>query len=147
MLETSYVMVKPWFANNLDVIAMVKERLVQHKLRIVEEGYIKYDAKRAQRHYHEHVGKSFYTNLENYITSDKAYGMKVVGENAIAVIRNLAGATKEPAEGTLRYDVPKYLGVERRITENVVHSSDSENAAMLELSIFEELLNERQATK
>ena len=107
---------------------------------IVLEGYIKYTPLTAKRHYREHVGKDFYPNLERYITSDRAYGMKVIGENAIETIRNLAGATKNPAEGTIRYDIPKFLGVERRTTENVIHSSDSEAAARAELKIFEELL-------
>ena len=142
MRQTSYVMVKPEFANNKTVIAEVIKRLNKAGIKILKQGYIKYDTKRAQRHYHEHVGKGFYAELEEYITSDKAYGMMVEGENAIAVIRELAGATKNPAEGTIRYDIPNMLGLERRITQNVVHSSDSEQSASLELKIFEELLRE-----
>ena len=140
MLETSYVMVKPEFANKPEVIQMVKQRLQEHHISVVLEGYIKYTPLTAKKHYHEHVGRDYYQNLERYITSDKAYGMKVVGENAIETIRKLAGATKNPAEGTIRYDIPKRLGIERRVTENVIHSSDSEAAAKLELAVFEELL-------
>ena len=144
MIEQSYVMVKPEFANNKQVIAEVKKRLQAKGLKIIEESYINYDEKRAKMHYHEHVGKGFYPELEKYITSDKAYGMKVQGENAIAVIRALAGATKNPEPGTIRYDIPKALGLERRITENVVHSSDSPESAKLELAIFEQLAKEHK---
>ena len=140
MKQTSYVMVKPGFANNDKVIAKVKKRLKENGISILEEGFIRYDEAHAKRHYHEHVGKSFYPGLEAYITSDKAYGMKVEGEDAIARIRALAGSTKNPEPGTIRYDIPEMLGIERRITENVVHSSDSEEAAKLELAIFKELL-------
>lgn len=140
MKQTSYVMVKPGFANNDKVIAEVKKRLKENGISILEEGFIRYDEAHAKRHYHEHVGKSFYPELEAYITSDKAYGMKVEGEDAIARIRALAGSTKNPEPGTIRYDIPEMLKVERRITENVVHSSDSEEAAKLELAIFKELL-------
>lgn len=140
MKQTSYVMVKPGFANNDKVIAEVKKRLKENGISILEEGFIRYDDAHAKRHYHEHVGKSFYPELEAYITSDKAYGMKVEGEDAIARIRALAGSTKNPEPGTIRYDIPEMLKVERRITENVVHSSDSEEAAKLELAIFKELL-------
>ena len=70
--------------------------------------------------------------------------MKVQGENAIAVIRALAGSTKNPEPGTIRYDIPKTLGLERRITENVVHSSDSPESAKLELAIFEQLAKEHK---
>lgn len=144
MIEQSYVMVKPEFANNKQVIAEVKKRLQAKGIVILEESYINYDEKRAKMHYHEHVGKGFYPELEKYITSDKAYGMKVQGENAIAVIRALAGSTKNPEPGTIRYDIPKALGLERRITENVVHSSDSPEAAKLELAIFEQLAKEHK---
>lgn len=140
MKQTSYVMVKPGFANNDKIVAEVKKRLKENGISILEEGFIRYDEAHAKRHYHEHVGKSFYPELEAYITSDKAYGMKVEGENAIARIRALAGSTKNPEPGTIRYDIPEMLGIERRITENVVHSSDSEEAAKLELAIFKELL-------
>lgn len=144
MIEQSYVMVKPEFANNKQVIAEVKKRLQAKGIVILEESYINYDEKRAKMHYHEHVGKGFYPELEKYITSDKAYGMKVQGENAIAVIRALAGSTKNPEPGTIRYDIPKALGLERRITENVVHSSDSLESAKLELAIFEQLAKEHK---
>lgn len=140
MKQTSYVMVKPGFANNDKVVAEVKKRLKENGISILEEGFIRYDEAHAKRHYHEHAGKSFYPELEAYITSDKAYGMKVEGEDAIARIRALAGSTKNPEPGTIRYDIPEMLGIERRITENVVHSSDSEEAAKLELAIFKELL-------
>ena len=73
--------------------------------------------------------------------------MKVVGEDAISKVRALAGATKNPEPGTIRYDIPKALGIERDITKNVVHSSDSEDSAKLELSIFEELLSEKDLNK
>ena len=144
MIEQSYVMVKPEFANNKQVIAEVKNRLQAKGIVILEESYINYDEKRAKMHYHEHVGKGFYPELEKYITSDKAYGMKVQGENAIAVIRALAGSTKNPEPGTIRYDIPEALGLERRITENVVHSSDSPESAKLELAIFEQLAKEHK---
>ena len=144
MIEQSYVMVKPEFANNKQVIAEVIKRLQAKGIVILEESYINYDEQRAKMHYHEHVGKGFYPELEKYITSDKAYGMKVQGENAIAVIRALAGSTKNPEPGTIRYDIPKALGLERRITENVVHSSDSPESAKLDLAIFEQLAKEHK---
>lgn len=144
MVEQSYVMVKPEFANDKRVINEVKKRLKNAGIKILEEGYIKYDEKRAKMHYHQHIHKKFYPELEAYITSDKAYGMKVEGENAIEIIRKLAGPTNEPGPGTIRYDIPKALGLKPRMTENVVHSSDGKEAAELELSIFETLLKESE---
>lgn len=142
MKQTSYVMVKPEFANHSKVIGEIKGRLKLNGLEIVDEAYIKYDKARARRHYAEHAGKDFYPNLETYITSDKAYGMIVEGENAIALIRQIVGATKNPAVGTIRHDIPQYLGLEERVTQNVVHASDKPESAKVEIEIFKELSKE-----
>lgn len=139
MMQETYVMVKPGFANNADVVNEIKRRIFDAGLSITECTYINYDNEHAQKHYHEHVGKDFYPALEEYITSDKAYGMRVYGDDAIAKIREIAGSTKNPAPGTIRYDIPNMLGIERDITKNVVHSSDSPESAELELSIFRDL--------
>jgi len=139
MIQRSYAMVKPYFANFEKVINYIKDKLASRGIKIIEESYIRYDDAMADRHYKEHVNKPFYPELKSYITSDVAYGMVVEGENAIEVLRELAGATKNPAEGTIRYEVPKMLGIERDITKNVIHSSDSEEAVKNEVPIFEEL--------
>jgi len=144
MKELSYVMVKPEFANKPEVIEEVKRQLLEkgeNKLTILKGEYIRYTAEDAKKHYAEHIGKDFYPNLERYITSDIAYGMIVEGENAIAQIRAVVGSTKNPAEGTIRYEIPKMLGLELRVTENVVHASDSVASAEREIAIFEGMLN------
>jgi len=141
MLEKSYVMVKPEFASNEKVVLEVKNRLTTAGLNILKGEYVRYSAEYAKKHYAEHVGKAFYPELEEYITSDIAYGMIVEGENAIATIRTLVGATKNPAEGTIRYDIPKMLGLELRITQNVVHASDSTESAEREIAIFNDIAN------
>lgn len=143
MRENSYVMVKPEFANYQAVIDEVKQRLEEAGLIVIREGFVKYTREDAKKHYAEHVGKDFYAGLEDYITSDKAYGMQVEGENAIATIRTIIGSTKNPAEGTIRYDIPKSLGLELRVTQNVIHASDSQESAKRELAIFEDLLSRK----
>jgi len=136
MKQTSYVMIKPEFANKSIVILLIKEKLAACGLKIEEEGFIQYDEEHAKQHYVEHVGKPFYPDLEKYITSDKAYGMVVSGDNAIAKIRALCGETKNPKKGTIRHDIPELLGLPIRVTENVIHSSDSPAAAKHEIAIF-----------
>ena len=143
MKEVSYVMVKPEFANKPEVVEEVKRQLLEkgeNKLTILKGEYIRYTAEDAKKHYAEHIGKDFYPNLERYITSDIAYGMIVEGENAIAQIRAVVGSTKNPAEGTIRYEIPKMLGLELRVTENVVHASDSVASAEREIAIFENMI-------
>ena len=148
MIEISYVMVKPEFASKPEVIEEIKNQLLeqsQNTLNIVKEEYIQYAPEDAKQHYAEHIGKEFYPSLEKYITSDIAYGMIIEGEDAISKIRSIIGSTKNPAEGTIRYEIPKKLGLELRVTENVVHASDSMESAKREISIFENILNKNFA--
>ena len=141
MKQKSYIMIKPEFANKSIIILLVKEKLASNGIKIEEEGYIQYDVPRARQHYHEHVNKPFYPELEQYLTSDKAYGMVVSGDNAIAKIRALCGSTKNPEKGTIRRNIPRLLNMPISTTKNVVHSSDSPEAADLEIAIFHELKN------
>ena len=148
MREKSYVMVKPEFANDPRIIKEIQKRLYLGSgagLSLIKAGYIQYTVEDARKHYAEHVGKDFYPALEKYITSDIAFGMIFEGENAIARIREIAGATKNPAVGTIRYDIPTMLGLEIRVRENVVHSSDSVESAEREIAIFEEMLEKNNS--
>lgn len=141
MKETSYVMIKPWFADNIEVVKEVQKRLTEADLKIEKQSYVQYDCEHARQHYVTHLSKDFYPNLEKYITGSKAYGMIVSGENAISVIRTLVGATKNPEKGTIRFDIPTMLNIPIRVTENVVHASDSVQAAENEIAIFNDILN------
>lgn len=147
MKEKSYVMIKREFANSLGVLVEISKRLQETGLKVVKGSYIHYTKEAARKHYAEHVGKDFYPDLEKYITSDKAYGMIVEGEDAIKIIRNIVGSTKDPKPGTIRYDIPEMLGLERRVTENVVHASDSPEAAEREIKIFRELVRTKAVKK
>lgn len=152
MFEKSYVMVKPEFANNVDVIQEVMKRLTNAGLTLLAGEYINYTREDAQKHYEEHFrgsyenAKGFYIELEDYIVSDKAYGMIVTGENAIAKIRELAGS-KNPEKGTIRYDIPKMLNRDMDMTKNVLHSSSSVEDAEKEIAIFKDLTKRKRAVK
>ena len=137
MEELCYVMIKPEFANSLKVIEKVQSMLLAESgCALLKADIVKYTVEDAQKHYAEHVGKGFYPELENYITSDIALGMIFKGQNAISKIRALVGATKNPQEGTIRFEIPKMMGLELRITQNVVHASDSVESAEREIAIF-----------
>jgi nucleoside-diphosphate kinase len=86
----------------------------------------------AKRHYAEHEGKPFFSDLVAFITGGPALLMVVEGPDAFSVMRTLMGATnpREAAPGTIRGD----LAVE--LTENLVHGSDSPESAERELSLF-----------
>ena len=144
-MEKTYIMVKPHFANYDNVITLVKNEAKKAGMTIVNEKFIKYGRKEAQAHYAEHFrgsyenAKGFYKELEDYITSDKAYGMVMVGENAITVMRTLIKK--------LRQVVPVMLGEAPRMTENVLHGSDCVESAEREIAIYDTMPKVCDVTK
>ncbi len=86
----------------------------------------------AEQHYAEHVDKPFFEELVDFITSTPVVAMRIEGENAIKVMRNLVGATNpaEAAPGTIRGDLALSL------PDNLVHGSDSPESAERELKLF-----------
>jgi nucleoside-diphosphate kinase len=86
----------------------------------------------AEEHYAEHREKPFFEELVEFITSTPVVAMRVEGEGAIKVMRNLMGATNpaEAAPGTIRGDLALSL------PDNLVHGSDSPESAERELGLF-----------
>ncbi|HEV8043604.1 MAG TPA: nucleoside-diphosphate kinase [Rubrobacter sp.] len=86
----------------------------------------------AEEHYAEHSEKPFFGELVEFITSTPVVAMRVQGEGAIKVMRNLMGATNpaEAAPGTIRGDLALSL------PDNLVHGSDSPESAERELGLF-----------
>jgi nucleoside-diphosphate kinase len=86
----------------------------------------------ARQHYAEHKGKPFFAELVDFITSGPVLALAVAGEDAIAGVRTMMGATnpKDSAPGTIRGDYATLLG------ENIVHGSDSRASARRELRLF-----------
>ena len=86
----------------------------------------------AEEHYGEHQGKPFFSDLVSFITSGPVVAMQVEGENVVAQIRNLMGATNplDATPGSIRGDLATELD------KNVVHGSDSDESANRELSLF-----------
>ena len=139
--EFCYVMIKPGVANNKGVIKVIRDRLIAAGLTIGEEGYVLYDVESAQEHYAEHIGKKFYQELEDYITSGKAYGMIVYGKDAIKIVRSLVQKDKAAGlqPGDIRFDIPKMFGIPMDLTKNIIHASDCIESAKKESKIFKRL--------
>jgi nucleoside-diphosphate kinase len=129
--EHTFVMVKPdGVARGLvgDVIG----RFERKGLRLVKIRLLAIDEDLAGRHYAEHVDKPFFSDLVEFITSGPVVAMEWAGESAVAVARNLMGATNpiDAAPGTIRGDYGLI------ITNNIVHGSDSPESAARELALF-----------
>ena len=86
----------------------------------------------ADEHYGEHKDKPFFNDLVDFITSGPVVAMQVEGENVVAQIRNLMGATNpsDATPGSIRGDLATELD------KNVVHGSDSDTSAERELNLF-----------
>jgi len=130
-LERTLVLVKPnGVARGL--IGEVVGRIERRGLAIKGARMLRVDEYLASRHYAEHVGKGFYRELVDFITSAPVFAMVVEGPSAVTVIRGMMGATNplEAAPGTVRGDFGLEMGA------NVVHSSDSPTSAEREIALF-----------
>jgi nucleoside-diphosphate kinase len=129
--ETTLVLVKPdGVQRGLcgDVVSRVERR--GYELRAAR--LLKLSRSLASQHYAEHRGKPFYSGLVSFITSGPVLALAVRGENAIAGMRGMMGATDpaDAAPGTIRGDLATEL------SQNVVHGSDSRASARRELALF-----------
>ena len=118
----------------------VRRRLVGEIIRRIEAKSLDIDAMKlmdvgrdlAEEHYAEHRDKPFFEELVEFITSTPVVAMRIKGEGAIKVMRNLMGSTNpaEAAPGTIRGDLALSL------PDNLVHGSDSPESATRELGLF-----------
>jgi len=130
-VETTLVLVKP-DGMQRGLAGEVVVRLERRGYELKGARLLKIPRSLAAAHYAEHKGKPFYPGLVSFITSGPVLALAVRGENAIAGVRALMGATN-PADalpGTIRGDLATEL------SENVVHGSDSRASAKRELSLF-----------
>ncbi|HHV23018.1 MAG TPA: nucleoside-diphosphate kinase [Methanosarcina sp.] len=129
-MEQTYVMVKPdGVQRGLvgEVISRIEKRglkLVALRMNVISEAI-------AKEHYSEHASKPFFPGLVEFITSGPSVSMVVAGKDAIRVMRAINGATNpvDAAPGTIRGDFALDVG------RNVVHASDSPDAAAREIAI------------
>jgi len=128
--------VKSLTGNIISVLSELKFKIVAAKL-------IRVDRDLAERHYAIHKGKAFYQGLIDYLTGKSVYHTNRVlalvyqGENAIERIREVVGKTnpEEAHPTTLR---GKYGRISSKtgVFENVVHASDSPEAAEYEIKTW-----------
>ncbi len=131
-MDRTLVIVKP-DAVERGLIGVILARLEAKQLRIVASELRTINAATAARHYAEHEGKPFYPNLVAFITSGPSLLCVVEGpQDTWKVVRGLMGSTnpKDAAPGTIRGD----LAIE--MSKNLIHGSDSQEAAEREMAIF-----------
>jgi nucleoside-diphosphate kinase len=129
--ERTLVLIKP-DAVRRGLIGEVLGRFERKGLTVVALDQRTIDGGTADRHYAEHVERDFYPPLRAFITSGPLVAMVLEGDQAIAVVRGINGATdgRVAVPGSIRGD----LSLSNR--ENLVHASDSAESAAREISIF-----------
>lgn len=100
--------------------SIVGAKMIQLSLRVLRE------------HYAHVAAKPFYPEIEQFMSSSPVIVVALQGENIVSKVRDLLGPTdsKKAAKGTIRGD----FGTD--MMKNVVHASDSDENAKIELSRF-----------
>ena len=130
-MERTFSIIKP-DAVAKDVIGEIVSRFEKAGLRIVASRMEHLSVDKAKGFYAEHDGKGFFQDLVNYMSSGPVIVQVLEGEGAIALNRQLMGATN-PADadaGTIRAEFAE------SIEANAVHGSDSPESAAREISYF-----------
>jgi nucleoside-diphosphate kinase len=130
-MERTLILVKPdAFARNLtgEIIA----RFERKGLRLAALNQLTMTRELAEQHYAEHVGKPFFEELVEFITSGPLVSMVLEGDHAIAAARQLIGSTNpiEASPGSIRGDFATAVG------QNMVHGSDAPESAAREVALF-----------
>lgn len=131
-VKRTLVIVKPDGVER-GLVGEILSRLEKKQLRLVAADLRTMDVATAKCHYAEHEGKPFFDRLVAFITSAPALVMVFEGpDDTWRVVRTMIGATNpaEAAPGTIRGD----LAIE--MDGNLVHGSDSADAAQREIAIF-----------
>lgn len=130
-LEQTLVLVKPDGVSR-GLVGEVVGRIERKGYRVRALQLLTLDRATAESHYAEHEGKDFFAELVEFITSGPLVAMCVEGQEAIAGMRQLMGATNplEADPGSIRGT----YGTD--VSKNIVHGSDGSESAQRELELF-----------
>ena len=115
-----------------NVIGEIYSRFERAGLKIVAAQMKHLTQAEAEEFYSVHRERPFYSDLVGFMTSGPVMIQVLEGENAIALNRELMGATnpQEAAAGTIRADFAQ------SIDANAVHGSDAPETAAVEIACF-----------
>lgn len=130
-MERTLVLVKPDGVKK-HICGEIISRFERKGLDIEAIKMIDVSVELAKKHYAEHEGKGFFNDLISFITSGKVLAMVISGENAVAAVRQINGATNplQAVPGSIRGDFAT------SIDENVVHASDAVETAKREVGLW-----------
>jgi len=130
-VQRTFSIIKP-DAVAKNVVGEILTRFEKAGLKVVASKMVHLSEKTAGGFYAEHSERPFFKDLVSFMTSGPVVVQVLEGENAVALNRELMGATnpKEAAAGTIRADFAQ------SIDANAVHGSDSAESAAREIAYF-----------
>lgn len=130
-MEKTFVMIKPDGVKR-KLIGEILGRIERKGLTVEKIMLTSPNLSILEEHYKEHRDKGFYNDLIQFMTSGKVVAIQVEGNDSIVMMRRLIGETDPTcaSPGTIRGDLANSK------TENLVHASDSEEAAKRELLLW-----------
>jgi nucleoside-diphosphate kinase len=130
-VEKTFSIIKP-NAVTKNSIGKIIDRFETRGLRVAAAKFTRLSKEKAEGFYIEHKDRPFFGSLVNFMTSGPVLLMVLEGENAVALNREIMGATDpaKAAPGTIRKDFAD------SIEANAVHGSDSTTSADREISYF-----------
>ena len=130
-VERTLFIVKP-DATSRNLVGKILAHVEDKGFRIVEARYTRLTREQCQEFYAEHVGKGFFAELVDFMTSGPVLLTCLEREGAVAKLREVVGAT-DPAQAapdTIR----KLFGKSKQM--NSVHASDGPASSEREVKLF-----------
>jgi nucleoside-diphosphate kinase len=130
-VERTLFIIKP-DATAKNIVGKVLAHVEGKGFKLVEARYTRLTREQCQEFYAEHLGKPFFPELVEFMTSGPVLLCCLERENAVAGLREVIGATDpaQAAEGTVRKLYAESKG------RNSVHASDSVASAQREVGLF-----------
>jgi nucleoside-diphosphate kinase len=130
-VERTLFIVKP-DATSRSLVGRILAHVEGAGFRLVEARLARLTREQCQEFYAEHLGKPFFPELVDFMTSGPVMLCCLEREDAVARLREVIGATDpaQAAEGTVRRLFAESKG------RNSVHASDSRASAEREVKLF-----------
>jgi nucleoside-diphosphate kinase len=119
-------------ATRRNLTGKINARFEERGLKIVAQKRLQLSTAQAEQFYGIHRERPFFRDLVTFMTSGPVVVQVLEGENAVALNREIMGATNpaNAAPGTIRRDFAE------SIEANSVHGSDSAENAQNEIAFF-----------
>ncbi len=131
MQQATLAIIKP-DATRKNIIGQIVQRAEDRDLSVVAMKMIQMTKSVAEGFYYVHRERPFFDSLTSFMSEGRVVVMVLRGENAIALWREIMGATN-PEEADPK-TVRKLFG--ESIERNAVHGSDSPESARFEIGYF-----------